>query len=67
MADDRKIDERDVRRWFVLADINEAMDTFNVIAGILETRQALKPKRRRRSDAGTTRDKDPGSQGLLDG
>lgn len=64
---DREIDERDVRVWFMKADLEQALDTYRVIEGILETRKEFQPKRKRRSDAGQSRDKDPGSQGLLDG
>lgn len=63
---DREIDERDVRMWFMKTELAQARDTFRVVEGIIETREAFEPKRKRRSDAGQSRDKDPGSQGLLD-
>lgn len=56
-ADDLEIelDEYDVRRWFMAVDLSQAVDTMNVVRGIVETRQSMQPKRKRRSDAGTTR------------
>ena len=62
------IDEHDIRQWFKTVDLEQAQDTFRVVEGIIETRQAMQPKRARRKDAGKPRgNKDPGSQGLLDG
>jgi|HubBroStandDraft_3_1064219.scaffolds.fasta_scaffold373351_2 hypothetical protein len=56
MADDREIDERDVRIWFMKADLDQAKDTFRVIEGIIQTREEYQPKRKKRSDAGKSRD-----------
>ena len=46
------MDEYDVRRWFMAADLKQAQDTFRVVEGILQTRESMQPKRKRRSDAG---------------
>lgn len=69
MTDERlnSIEEYDIRQWFMRVDLEQAEDTLNVVRGIIETRRTLQPKRKRRSDAGQSRDKDAGSQGLLDG
>ena len=56
MSNDREIDERDIRLWFMKTDLAQAQDTFNVVDGILQTREQYQPKRKRRSDAGTKRD-----------
>jgi hypothetical protein len=61
------LDELDIRRWFVSVDLEQARDTLNVCRGIVETRMEAQPKRKPRSDKGQSRDKDAGSQGLLDG
>lgn len=58
MPEDRLVDEYDVRRWFITADLEQALDTFRVVTGILETRSAVQPKRKRRKDAGVSRSKD---------
>jgi len=54
---DRKqvMDEYDVRRWFMTADLEQAQDTFRVVEGILQAREYGTPKRKRRSDAGQPR------------
>jgi hypothetical protein len=54
--------EFDVRRWFMEARFEHAIDTFRVVQRIIETRQSMKPKRKqrkRRSDAGTKRGPEP--------
>lgn len=56
MANDHELDERDVRLWFMKTELAQAEDTFRVIEGILETRRAFEPKRKKRSDAGVPRD-----------
>jgi hypothetical protein len=50
-----ELDEMDVRQWFKTVDLAQARDTFRVVEGILEMREASKPKRVRRKDAGTKR------------
>ena len=50
-----ELDEYDVRRWFMAVDLEQAQDTFRVVEGIIETRQAMQPKRARRKDAGKPR------------
>ena len=52
---DHELDERDVRLWFMKTDLVQAEDTFRVVEGILETRRAFEPKRKKRSDAGVPR------------
>ena len=49
------LDEYDIRRWFMAAELEQAADTFRVVEGIIETRQAMQPKRARRKDAGVKR------------
>ena len=61
------IEEIDIRYWFARIELEQAIDTFRVVEGILLARKEAQPKRKRRSDAGQSRDKDRGSQGLLDG
>lgn len=56
MASDHELDERDVRLWFMKTELAQAEDTFRVVEGILETRRAFEPKRKKRSDAGVPRD-----------
>lgn len=46
------LDEHEIRRWFMAADLEQARDTFRVVEGIIETRTEMQPKRKRRSDAG---------------
>jgi hypothetical protein len=62
-----EVEEFDIRKWFTMADLEQARDTFRVCEGIIQARLAMKPARKRRKDAGETRDKDAGAQGLLDG
>ncbi len=52
---DHEMDERDVRVWFMKTDLVQAKDTFRVVQGIIETREAFEPKRKKRSDAGQAR------------
>jgi hypothetical protein len=63
MPEDRELDERDVRVWFMKADLTQARDTFRVVEGILQTREQFQPKRKKRSDAGKSRND---SQELID-
>jgi hypothetical protein len=49
------IEEYDIRKWFMTVDLEQAVDTYRVVAGIIETRQVFEPKRKRRSDAGAKR------------
>ena len=49
------IDEYDIRRWFMTADLRQVADTLNVCRGIVETREQMQPKRVRRRDSGTKR------------
>ena len=53
---DHELDERDVRMWFMKIELAQAEDTFRVVEGILETRRAFEPKRKKRSDAAVPRD-----------
>jgi hypothetical protein len=53
------LEENDVCRWFMAVDIAQAQDTLNVVRGIIETRQAMQPKRARRKDAGKPRSQAP--------
>lgn len=50
-----ELPEYDIRRWFMIVDLEQARDTFRVVEGILEMRQTAQPKRKRRSDAGAKR------------
>lgn len=50
-----ELEEYDIRRWFIQVELEQAMDTFNVVGGILEARSVLQPKRARRKDAGKKR------------
>lgn len=50
-----ELDEYEIRRWFMAAELEQARDTFRVVEGIIETRMEMQPKRARRSDAGTKR------------
>lgn len=47
----------DVRRWFMAVPLEQAVDTFRVVGGIIEARVELElePKRKRRSDSGKAR------------
>jgi hypothetical protein len=64
--DEVLVDEMIVRQWFKQVDIEQARDTFRVVEGILEMRG--ESKRKRRSDAGTTRAPKPlDAQGVLPG
>jgi hypothetical protein len=56
MPEDREIDERDIRVWFMKTDLEQAQDTFRVVEGIIQTREQFQPKRKKRSDAGQTRE-----------
>lgn len=49
------IEEYDIRQWFMHIDLAQAEDTFRVVEGIIETREQMQPKRKRRSDAGEKR------------
>jgi hypothetical protein len=49
------LDEADIRQWFKTVELAQARDTFRVVEGILEMREASKPKRVRRKDAGKPR------------
>jgi hypothetical protein len=44
-------------------DLAQAQDTFRVVEGILQTREQFQPKRKKRSDAGKSRND---SQELID-
>ena len=50
-----ELEEYDIRRWFMAAELEQAIDTFRVVEGIIETRQSMQPKRARRKDAGKPR------------
>jgi hypothetical protein len=52
----REIEEYDIRIWFMKTDLDQARDTFRVVEGIIQTREQFQPKRKRRSDAGKSRD-----------
>lgn len=49
------VGEHDVRQWFTKVSLEQARDTYRVVEGIIETRQAMQPKRARRKDAGKPR------------
>jgi hypothetical protein len=49
------LEEFDIRHWFCSVDLEQAMDTFRVVEGILQARQEAQPKRKKRSDAGQQR------------
>jgi hypothetical protein len=57
------IEEYDIRMWFMKVDLAQAQDTFRVVEGILQTREQFQPKRKKRSDAGKSRNE---SQELID-
>jgi hypothetical protein len=57
------IDEYEIRQWFMTVDLEQARDTFRVVEGILQTREQFQPKRKKRSDAGKSRNE---SQELID-
>lgn len=59
MPDPREIEEYDIRMWFARTDLDQARDTFHVCEGILQARMEAQPRRRERSDKGTTRNKQP--------
>jgi hypothetical protein len=48
--------EYDIRQWFMHVELQQAEDTMRVAEVIIEMRQSVKPKRKRRSDAGTKRE-----------
>jgi len=48
-----EMEEYDIRQWFMRTDLTQAADTLRVCQGIIETREALAPKCKKRSDAGT--------------
>lgn len=61
-----ELDERDIRVWFCKADLDQALDTFRVVEGILQARQEAQPVRKRRRDAGKPREQAdtlPGMEG----
>jgi len=43
-----RLEERDVRMWFIKTELTQAADTANVVQGIIETRRNAQPKQRRR-------------------
>jgi hypothetical protein len=47
--------EYDIRQWFMHVELQQAEDTMRAAEVIIEMRQAMKPKRKRRSDAGAKR------------
>lgn len=49
------LDEYSIRQWFMQVALDQASDTLNVCKGIVETREAMQPKRKQRSDAGKAR------------
>lgn len=51
-----KLEEVDIRMWFVRTDLEQALDTYRVVTGILEARREAQPKRKTRSDAGKRKD-----------
>ena len=54
------LEEWDVRKWFCAVDLEQAEDTFRVVEGILQARREAQPvvkQRKRRSDAGVSREK----------
>lgn len=53
---DIELEESDIRAWFKAVELDQAQDTFRVVEGILEMRAEAQPKRKRRSDAGTSRE-----------
>jgi hypothetical protein len=53
LGSDGMLEELDIRHWFCAVDLEQALDTFRVVEGILQARQEAQPKRKRRSDAGT--------------
>lgn len=55
MPEDRPIDEMDIRIWFMKTDLDQARDTFRVVEGIIQTREQFQPARKKRSDAGKSR------------
>lgn len=60
---DMDIDEREIRLWFMQTDLEQAIDTFRVVEGIIETRKEFQPTRKKRSDAGKPKQielKEPG-------
>ena len=56
VAEFERLEEHDVRIWFMKTELEQAEDTFRVVQGIIETRKQFQPKRKRRSDAGVKRD-----------
>lgn len=58
-----EIDEREIRLWFMKTELAQAVDTLNVCQGIIETRKEFQPTRKKRSDAGKSKQielKEPG-------
>ena len=55
MIDPSQLDEYDIRKWFKIVELAQARDTFRVVEGILEMREASVPRRKKRSDAGKPR------------
>ena len=52
------IEEYDIRQWFLGVELEQAVDTYRVVGGIIEARLAAKPTRKRRSDVGMKRKDD---------
>ena len=55
-----EIEEYDIRMWFCKTELVQAEDTFRVVDGILQARREAQPavkQRKRRSDAGVSREK----------
>lgn len=59
-----KLEEIDIREWFSTVDLEQAIDTYNVVTGIIDYRKRTQPKRKKRSDAG--RPRASGGQNLID-
>jgi hypothetical protein len=59
LSEPRAIEEFDIRLWFVKTDLEQALDTFRVVEGILQARQEAQPARKRRRDAGVKRATEP--------
>lgn len=49
------IEEIDIRYWFARVELEQALDTFRVVEGILLARKEAQPKRKTRADKGTKR------------
>jgi hypothetical protein len=55
LAQAEDIEEYDIRVWFIKTDLAQAEDTYRVITGILEARREAQPTRKRRKDAGKSK------------